>query len=284
MGGAPTGLDFAVVASGFGALEGPVVDQHGTLFAADLKRGTVWAIGRDSPARSVLERASVGGLCLHADGGLVVSGASVVHVVGHRERTLFDLGDVAVRPGRTAIGFNDLTADREGRVIVGVLRRDERGEPAPGELVVLHAAHDATVIHDDIHPNGLAFSADGRRLFAADTFRRRVVVFDVPANGRPLVIGELSTASVPGLPDGLATDVDDGLWVACYRGSAIVRIDVVGGAIDRFPVPAAKPLSVCFADDELYVVTGSDDESGETGALLCARSPVAGTRVDVAKL
>ena len=133
----------------------------------------------------MLERASVGGLCLHADGGLVVSGASVVHVVGGRERTLFELGDVAVRPGRAAIGFNDLTADREGRVIVGVLRRDEDGEPAPGELVVLEAAHDGTVIHDDIHPNGLAFSADGRRLFAADTFGRRVVVFDVPATGRP---------------------------------------------------------------------------------------------------
>ena len=111
-----------------------------------------------------------------------------------------------------------------------------------------------------------------------------MVVFDVPANGRPLVIGELSTASVPGLPDGLATDVDDGLWVAWYRGSAVVRIDVVGGAIDRFAVPTAKPLSVCFADDELYVVTRSEVESGETGALLCARSPVAGTRVDVAEL
>jgi hypothetical protein len=41
---------------------------------------------------------------------------------------------------------------------------------------------------------------------------------------------------------------------------------------------------VCFADDQLYVVTGSDDERGATGTILRARVPVAGTRVDVATL
>ena len=89
-------------------------------------------------------------------------------------------------------------------------------------------------------------------------------------------MGELSTASVSGVPDGLATDVDDGVWVACYRGSAIIRIDAVSGAIDRFQVPAAKPLSLCFAGDELYVVTGSDDERGESGTI--AARPFAGDR------
>jgi sugar lactone lactonase YvrE len=277
-------VDFDVVASGFGALEGPVIAADGTLFVADLKRATVWAIGRDGAATRVLERPAVGGVCLHADGGLVLSGESVTHVVASRARTLFDLDDVADRPGRVAVGFNDLTADREGRVIVGVLRRDERGEPAPGELVMLRGVHDGVVIHDEIHPNGLALSADRRRLFAADTFGRRVVVFEVPASGPPRTIGELSTASVPGLPDGLATDVDGGVWVACYQGGAVVRIDAASGAIARFVVPAVKPLSVCFDGADLIVVTGSDDDHGETGAVLRAPAGVAGAGVDVATI
>jgi sugar lactone lactonase YvrE len=276
------GLDFTVIASGFGALEGPVVGEDGELYAADLKRGTIWAIGRDGATTIVAERAAVGGMCLHVDGGLVASGQSVAHVDAAHARVLAELGDIAARPGRVAAAFNDLTADREGRVIVGVLRRDERGEPAPGELVMLSGPRDGAVIHDGIYPNGLAFSADGTRLFAADTFGRRVVVFDVPSSGPPVVSGELSTASIDGLPDGVATDVDGGVWVAMYRGSAILRIDAVSGVIDRFPVPAAKPLSVCFDGNDLFVVTGSDDDRGASGAVLRARSPFAGSRVNAA--
>jgi sugar lactone lactonase YvrE len=270
-------MDFSVLASGFGALEGPVVDADGTLFVSDLKRGVVHSISPTGAVAVVTQRSHVGGICLHADGGLVLSGQSVVHHRGAQGRLLYALSDVAERPNATAVGFNDLTADRRGRVVAGILRRNEHDEPAPGELVLINGPHDGTVIHDRIHPNGLSFSADGHRLFAVDTFGRRVVVFDVPAVGEPVVSGELSTSEVPGLPDGLAIDVEGGVWVAFYRGACVARFDPDSGSVRQFEVPALKPLSLCFAGpdrDILLVVTGSDGESlGQTGSVLRAAAP-----------
>jgi sugar lactone lactonase YvrE len=154
--------------------------------------------------------------------------------------------------------------------------------------VLINGPHDGTVIHDRIYPNGLSFSADGHRLFAVDTFGRRVVVFDVPAAGEPVVSGEFSTSEVPGLPDGLAIDAQGGVWVAFYRGGCVARFDPDGRFVRQVEVPALKPLSLCFAGpdrDILLVVTGSDGEClGQTGSVLRAAAPAPGIPVGTVRI
>src|SRR5207342_727128 len=100
----------------------------GTLFVSDLKRGVVHTISPMGAVAVVTQRSHVGGICLHADGGLVLSGQSVVHHRGAEVRLLYALSDVAERPNATAVGFNDLTADPRGRVVAGILRRNEHDE------------------------------------------------------------------------------------------------------------------------------------------------------------
>ena len=278
-----------MLASGYGALEGPTVDDAGMLYVSDLTAGGIHRI--DPEGRSeviVAERKGVGGTCLHARGGLVVSGADLAHLHGAASRVLLSLDDLQVRPGTSAVGFNDIHADRGGRVFAGVLRRDDAGEPTPGELVWVRAEHEHTVIHDDLHPNGIALSADGARLYAADTFRRRLIVFAVDEGGAPAPLMAVSTHEVPGLPDGLATDEDGFVWVAFYRGGCVARFTAEGALDDVIPVPAPKPLSLCFGGRDrsvLLVVTGTSDErAGTTGSVLCLPARVPGTRVGVARI
>jgi sugar lactone lactonase YvrE len=281
-------MELATLAEGFEALEGPTVGDGGELYVCDLKAGVVYRITVDGDVSVVVSgRERAGGLCLHHRGGLVVSGPDLVHVLDGETRVVLDLEDVGERLGARAVGFNDLHPDARGRVLVGVLRRGDDGESVPGEVLLVTAEHEFVVVDDDVHANGLAFAHDGRQLFYVDTFRRRVMVADVRSDDI-VPVGDFSTAEIDGLPDGLATDVDGGIWVAFYKGSCVVRF-LPTGEVDRVvPVPARKALSVCFSGlhrTDLVVVTGrSVDEPGRTAAVLVGDVGVKGTIVGRASI
>jgi sugar lactone lactonase YvrE len=281
-------IPMALVASGFVSLEGPVVDAAGNLYFSDLRAGGVHRLGPDGTDEVVISaRPAVGGICIHASGGLVVSGSSVAHIGDGETRVLLDLGDLAHRSGTVAAGFNDMAADRAGCVLAGVLRHDDRGEPAPGELVRITGPHQYDVVHTNLHPNGVAFSPGDERLYVADTFRRQLVVFDVDGD-RLLPLMTIPTVGVSGLPDGIATDEDGGVWVAFYRGGCIARFDPTGDAVRVIEMPAPKPLSLCFGGpdrSELYVVTGrSEPGAADTGCIYRLPAGVRGAAVHVAKV
>jgi sugar lactone lactonase YvrE len=257
-----------LVASGFGALEGPVVDDAGALYFSEVKRGGVY---RRSPAGKVdlvvPDRLAIGGLCLHAEGGLVVSGPDLSHIRDGQRRTLFE---VTWPDG----WVNDIHADRAGAVLAGVMRRD-----GPGALVRVTGEHEYEVVHHDIYPNGIAYSPDGSRLYAVDMQRRRVIVFGDRTES-------FSTADVPGLPDGMATDEDGFVWIAFYRGGCVARFGPDGGLARVVEMPVEKPLSLCFAGPDrtdLYIVTGSSDDGTETGCIFSLPVDVPGTPVSVAR-
>jgi sugar lactone lactonase YvrE len=218
---------------------------------------------------------------------MVVSGPTVARVRGGETTVLLDLEDLGSRAGTVAVGFNDLVADARGRVIAGVLRQDARGQRVPGELVRVSAPHEHEVIHDDLHANGLAWSPSGHRLYAADTIGRRLIVFDATGE-RPSEITTISTAGIPGLPDGLAGDEDGGVWVAFYRGGCIARIDPDRDAAIVLDVAAPKPLSLCFDVVDvttLYVVTGrSEPGAPDTGSVYRLQSSNRGTPVHTATI
>ena len=137
-----------LLASGFEALEGPVGDEEGTLYVADLRAGGVHALDAQGRTIGVLvpERTRIGGLCLHAGGGLVISGPDLSHIHDGEARVLLALDEVPTRTGIRAVGFNDIHATGAGTVIAGVLRRDADDEPVPGDL--LHVRRAARIRSD----------------------------------------------------------------------------------------------------------------------------------------
>src|SRR5215471_5882142 len=122
------------VATGYGLIEGPVWDPDRGLYFSDVLNGGVFLLdgaGKVSPI--VPKRRGIGGMALHADGGLVVGGRDIalVSLAGGPSRSLLALDAVP-----DAIGFNDLTADRAGRIYVGSMAYHvfSSETPKPGDL------------------------------------------------------------------------------------------------------------------------------------------------------
>src|SRR6185369_1137108 len=105
------------IASGYGLIEGPVWDPAKGLYFSDVLGGGIYLLDRnDKVSLAVPKRRGIGGMALHADGGLIAGGRDIVHVslADHGMRVLLDR-----QAADDAVGFNDLTTDAKGRIYVG---------------------------------------------------------------------------------------------------------------------------------------------------------------------
>ncbi len=266
--------EIETLASGYGLIEGPRCDKKGGLYFSDVRGGGVYRRAADGEIETVVpKRRGVGGIALHADGGIVISGRNVCHVRDGQTRVVFDLEDTP--------GFNDLFTDAQGRVYVGSMRSNPFSdtEPrTPGELYRIEAEGKATELYGDVSlTNGIGFSPDGSRLYHSDSARNHVIVHDVAADGS--VSGRRAFASAPrGFPDGLAVDSEGCVWIAAYGGSCVTRF-TPDGALDRHvEVPAVAVTSVAFGGADLcalYVVSADNSDDPALGGCVFR------TRVDV---
>jgi xylono-1,5-lactonase len=280
------------LASGFGLIEGPVWDQARGLLFSDVMNGGVFCLGRSGKVETVVEhRRGIGGMALHEDGGLIVSGRNVAYKGPAREGTVVLLDR---DPALGMVGFNDLTTDATGRIYVGSLVSDpfdpaERQNPRPGWLHVIDTDGSSRSLADNILlTNGLGFSPDGRRLYHSDSAANIVGVYDVRSDGS---VGARRTFTRvgQGIPDGLAVSVDGAIWVAAARGgSAVIVFNADGSERERIGCPQPMVTSVCFGGDDLrdlYIVTGSEGAGRENaGSIFRIRVAVAGLPVPPARI
>lgn len=269
-------MELETLAHGYGLLEGPRVDANGNLYFSDVPNGGVYRRAPDGTISTVVpKRRGVGGIALHADGGLVVSGRDISHVRDGRTRVLYARDDVS--------GWNDIFTDRQGRVYAGALRSDPfvPGPRVPGVLCRIDAEGRAVELYGDVGlSNGIGFSPDGRLLYHSDSSTREVLVHDVLGDGSVANRRVFAVTDEPGVPDGLAVDVDGGVWVAVAGGGSVVRFTADGGLDRRLEIPADVVTSLCFGGDDLrdlYVVTADNTEDPERrGTIFRTRSDVAG--------
>ncbi len=134
-----------------------------------------------------------------------------------------------------------------------------RFDPRSGALTIVAVDFDK--------PNGLAFSADERSLYIADSGRshgadrpHHIRRFDV--SGDKLTGGSVFAVIEPGIPDGFRIDIDGNLWVSAGDGVQCFAPD--GTLLGKILIP--EPVAnVCFggprrnrlfitADSSLYAV------------------------------
>jgi len=276
-------MPFEILASGYGLVEGPTEDAEGRIVFSDVLGGGVYRVdAAGAVATLVPKRRGVGGIALHADGGVVVSGRDIVHVRDGVTRTLFSISGLP--------GWNDLCTDAAGRVYAGALRFavfDPAAEPLPGECFRITAEREATALYGGIvHANGIAFSPDGRTLYHSDTRAGVVVVHDIDGAGKASARREFPMRD--GQPDGLAADIEGGIWAASAGGGRVDRY-LPDGRVERsVAVPARIVTSVCFAGGDrrdLIVTTADHSEQPERrGCVLRTRVDLAGAPVFPARI
>jgi sugar lactone lactonase YvrE len=255
------------LASGFSLLEGPTVDGAGGMYFSDVMQGGVYRWSDGEVEQVLAKRRGVGGIVLHEDGGVVVTGRDVLHVRNGQSRVLLEVEGVT--------GFNDLATAPDGSVYVGALRfHPFKGEaPVPGEIWRLAAGsrEPEPAAGGVLWANGIGFAPDGATAYGSDYARSCVMAWDVDDDGSlssPRVFAQMPAGSA----DGLAVDEEGGVWVATGAAGSLVRFGADGSLDRTLDVPASFVSSLCFGGADmrdLYVTTGD-------GVLLRGRSQVAG--------
>jgi sugar lactone lactonase YvrE len=274
-------MQFSVLASGYGLVEAPTVGHDGRVYFSDVLGGGVYCVSPDCELETVVpKRRGVGGLALHADGGVVCSGRDIVHVHDGVSTTLFAIDGLP--------GWNDFSTDAQGRIYAGALRFavfDRKATPVPGELWRIDGRGDATRLYGDVvHPNGVALAPDERTLYHSDTRSNAVVVHTVRDDGS---VGDRRAMDTSGYgpPDGLAVDDTGALWVALLDGFGLGRFTPDGRLERRVEVPASVTTSVCLHGHDLYVTTADNtDDAALRGCLLHTEVEVAGAPVHPARI
>jgi gluconolactonase len=275
-------MRFETLAYGYGLIEGPRVDGAGNLYFSDVTNGGVYRRRPDGSVDTVVpKRRGVGGIALHADGGLVISGKNICHVKHGTTRILFARDD--------APGFNDLFTDAQGRIYTGTMKSDPfklEGARVAGECWRIEAEGKATQLYGGVSlTNGIGFSPDGRTIYHSDTAQGCVLVHELDAAGRAT---PRTPIRVEGGPDGLAVDAEGGIWVALYRAGAVQRYQPDGRPERRAQVPARAVTSLCFGGGDLrdlYVVTADNTaDASRRGSVFRMRSEIAGLPAPFARL
>ena len=277
------------VSTGYGLIEGPVWDAAKGLYFSDVLGGGIRLLDRkDQISIAVPKRRGVGGMALHADGGLVAGGRDIVFI------SLPDLRTHVLLDAKTAheaTGFNDLTTDTTGRIYVGSLafKVFGGGPPKPGHLYRIDLDGSVHMVSDGIQlTNGLGFSPDGKRLYHSDARGDVIRVYTVNADGSLKPWTTFATLGPGGVADGLKVAADGSVWIADAHGGRVAVFEPDGRHRKDIAVPLPMVTSLCFGGDDmkdLYVVTGSRGGPNENcGTVFRTRADVAGLALAPARV
>ena len=223
-------------------------------YDADLKPKGRIALGRPTSALTWQPDGSL--LCFHDRGD-----------VARLEHPQARAALVLNIPEESASRFNDVIADARGRVICGALGAGD----SPGKLYCIEPDLRYRLLLDDAaEPNGLAFSADGRRLYFADSVAQSICRFDYDdATGSLRNRRLVHRTSGCELPDGLAIDDQDRLYCAVWGGAGLLQFGAGGALEARIALGSRWPTSVAFGGPEFdsLFVTSANPDSGSRGGL-----------------
>jgi xylono-1,5-lactonase len=163
--------------------------------------------------------------------------------------------------------LNDAKVDPFGRIWFGTM-----GEGTPGGNGAFYRLDpDLTWTRVDTGyrvANGPTFSLDGRTVFHNDTPNRTVYAFDMDPRGglsnkRVFIRFEREW----GVPDGMTTDAEGGLWICGWDGHRVSRFRP-DGSLDRFiAIPTQRPTTCVFAGprlDRMFVASASAGLDNDT--------------------
>lgn len=175
---------------------------------------------------------------------------------------------------------NDGKCGPDGRFWIGIMELE--GKKGMGALFAVDGKNCELVLENLDVPNGIVWNRKQDRMYYTDTVSRRVYAYDYEA-GR---IRNQSTIFVAndGMPDGMAIDEDDNVWVAVWGSGCVYHIDPRSGEVlGKIETDAPQVSSVAIGNGSIYITSATLGMSAEvlkeypaSGALFVADAPVKG--------
>lgn len=229
-------------------------DRHGILVWIDIFRSV---INRLDPVRHVTQSTwmpwLLGSIALRGDSGYVVAKQNGFALLDDRLDVEWE---VDVTP---ALGwrFNDGKVDPKGNFWAGAMRADLQA--GTGRTFVLTPDRSVVEVErESTLPNGLVWTDGGERLLYVDSAEGSLLEYECRLRGRHpsvefvRIVHKWSESE--GIPDGIALDGGDGIWVAIWGSGVVQRLSREGVIEGSVSVPAAQPTSLAFGGDDLKTV------------------------------
>ena len=162
----------------------------------------------------------------------------------HNDGSLDTVPLASIEHSRPDMRLNDGRCDRQGRFWAGSMVLDMGLNAAEGVLYRYGSgAAPHALLEGFITLNGLAFSPDGRTMYASDSHPKvqKVWAFDydietgTPSNRRLFI----DMNDFPGRPDGAAVDAEGGYWI-CANDAGLVHRFTPDGRLDTLYVTSIR--------------------------------------------
>jgi sugar lactone lactonase YvrE len=179
--------------------------------------------------------------------GILPDGRIVVLTMNRKQ--LYAYADGQLSPyadlrGIAAGAIDDMIIDGHGRSYVGDLGFDMPPPPdrgAIGRIILVMPDGKARVVAEGLRfPNGIAVSADHKRLVVAEMDGACLAEYDIEADGALSFRGRFGRINDP---DGICLDHDGAVWVASFTEDAFIRIGRDGSELQRIAVPGRRALA-----------------------------------------
>lgn len=191
------------------------------------------------------------GLGFRPDGTLLIVSTEAKQVLAYDGDHVTVVADLS---GLAPAALGDMVVDEAGRAYVGSQAREG------GVVIRIDPDNTAAVVAGDLaFPNGMVLTPDGSTLIVAESTGRRLTAFTVGADG--LSERRAFADGLEGPPDGLALDVDGGVWTALTLAHRFDRIVVGGTVTDRVETGGRAAIACALGGAEnktLFLLSSTD--------------------------
>ena len=147
--------------------------------------------------------------------------------------------------------IDDMIVDGLGRAYVGDLGFDMPPPPdrgALGRIILVTPDGAIRVVAEGLRfPNGIAVSADHRRLVVAEMDGGCLADYEIEPDGSLKFRGRFGSMKSP---DGICLDRQGAVWVAAFEEDAFIRLARDGRELQRIEVPGRRALACVLGGPE----------------------------------